>query len=567
MKKAISLILVVLMFTSILSVSSMAAQQGTLPSNPIPVTYGQSYYGYWSKSNNHLNCYNRITVSKNGYININISKPTDTEGEMGAVELLLYDSNNNLIWNHNTNVEKNDIKMYYSYNVGLKKGTYILNIVPSFYVSSGAISFNYRVLFTADDYYEIESNNTMALATPINVNCAYSGAIGTSYCDMYDKYDYFKFGVVGGKKYRVTFADYSKLSSTSTMYTMYVNGKEIDNFGGYYFDTQFDSQGRNYCEFVAPSSGTAVFLIDNYIGTPVPYRFIVSGTAASGSSSGSSSGSGSTTTKPGSIATPKVSTTNEIGGVNVTWNKVSGAVKYNIYRRQGGYNTWTLVGTTTGNTFLDKNVKSGIYYVYSVRAYNASGKYSAFVSANTQTRKFMATPKLTTIYNHVNGLAIKWNAVSGITNGYRVYRRGAGSTYWTYLGTTKNLYFIDNEVKNNSGEYFRYTVIADGGYHSKFDTTGLYLMRLANPTLTSATSSSAGITVKWSAIKGTTGYYVYRKTANSNWVSVAAVGGTNTTSYLDKSAVKGTTYTYTVRAVYGSTTSAYNSGISCYDKY
>ena len=567
MKKAISLILVVLMFTSILSVSSMAAQQGTLPSNPIPVTYGQSYYGYWSKSNNHLNCYNRITVSKNGYININISKPTDTEGEMGAVELLLYDSNNNLIWNHNTNVEKNDIKMYYSYNVGLKKGTYILNIVPSFYVSSGAISFNYRVLFTADDYYEIESNNTVALATPINVNYAYSGSIGTTYCDMYDEYDYFKFGVVGGKKYRVTFADYSKLSSTSTMYTMYVNGKEIDDFAGYYFDKQFDSQGGNYCEFVAPSSGTAVFLIDNYIGTPVPYRFIVSGTAASGSSSGSSSGSGSTTTKPGSIATPKVSTTNEIGGVNVTWNKVSGAVKYNIYRRQGGYNTWTLVGTTTGNTFLDKNVKSGIYYVYSVRAYNASGKYSAFVSANTQTRKFMATPKLTTIYNHVNGLAIKWNAVSGITNGYRVYRRGAGSTYWTYLGTTKNLYFIDNEVKNNSGEYFRYTVIADGGYHSKFDTTGLYLMRLANPTLTSATSSSAGITVKWSAIKGTTGYYVYRKTANSNWVSVAAVGGTNTTSYLDKSAVKGTTYTYTVRAVYGSTTSAYNSGISCYDKY
>ena len=117
MKKAISLILVVLMFTSILSVSSMAAQQGTLPSNPIPVTYGQSYYGYWSRSNNHLNCYNRITVSKNGYININISKPTDTEGEMGAVELFLYDSNNNLIWNHNTEEEKNDIKMYYSYNV------------------------------------------------------------------------------------------------------------------------------------------------------------------------------------------------------------------------------------------------------------------------------------------------------------------------------------------------------------------------------------------------------------------------------------------------------------------
>ena len=266
-------------------------------------------------------------------------------------------------------------------------------------------------------------------------------------------------------------------------------------------------------------------------------------------------------------ATPKVATTNEIGGVQVNWNKVAGATKYVVYRRQGGYNTWINVGTTTGNTLLDKNVKSGIFYVYSVRAYNNAGQYSDFVSANTQTRKFMATPKLTTIYNHVNGLAIKWNAVDGITKGYRVYRRGAGSTYWTYLGTTKNLYFIDNAVKNKSGEYFRYTVIADGDYHSKFDTTGLYLKRLANPTLTSAVSSKSGITVKWGAVKGTTGYYVYRKTANSTWTRVGTVGGTNNTTFLDKTAKKGTTYTYTVKAVYGTTTSAYNAGISCYDKY
>ena len=269
----------------------------------------------------------------------------------------------------------------------------------------------------------------------------------------------------------------------------------------------------------------------------------------------------------GNIGTPTPITSNEIGGLQVSWNKVANVVKYSVFRRASGSNSWVHVGTTTNTTLFDKNVKSGTYYCYSVRAYNNKGEYSKFISSYTNTRKFMATPQLTTIYNHVNGLAIKWNAVAGITNGYRVYRRGAGSTTWTYLGTTKNLYWIDNGVKNASGEYYRYTVIADGGYHSKFDTTGLYLRRLANPTLTSAVSSTSGITVKWGAVKGTTGYYVYRKTANSSWVRVAAVGGTNSTTYIDKSAVKGTTYTYTVRAVYGATTSSYNSGISCYDKF
>ena len=270
---------------------------------------------------------------------------------------------------------------------------------------------------------------------------------------------------------------------------------------------------------------------------------------------------------PSKPVTPKTETENALTGVLVKWNAVEDAVKYVVYRRQGGNSTWVNVGTTTGTSLTDTRVISGTYYCYSVRAYNSLGQYSDFIQTNTSTRKFMATPKLTTIYNHTNGLAIKWNAVSGVTKGYRVYRRGAGSTYWTYLGTTKNLYFIDNAVKNRSGEYFRYTVIADGGYHSKFDTTGLYFKRLANPTLTSAVSSSAGITVKWGTVKGTTGYYVYRKTANSSWVRIAAVGGTNNTAYLDKTARKGVTYTYTVRAVYGATTSAYNSGISCCDKY
>ena len=266
-------------------------------------------------------------------------------------------------------------------------------------------------------------------------------------------------------------------------------------------------------------------------------------------------------------ATPKVTSTNAIGGVQVNWNKIDGAVKYVIYRRGEKQTSYTQIGTTTSTTFLDKNVASGQYYCYTVRAFNSAGGYSDYIYANTSTRKYMETPKLTTIYNHQNGLAIKWNAVAGVTNGYRVYRRGAGSTSWTYLGTTKNLYFIDSAVKNRNGEYYRYTVIADGGYHSKFDTTGLYLRRLANPTLNSATSTSAGITVKWGKVAGSSGYYVYRKTANSTWTRVGVVSGVNNLSYLDKTAKKGTTYTYTVRAVYGSTLSSYYSGISCKDKY
>lgn len=264
--------------------------------------------------------------------------------------------------------------------------------------------------------------------------------------------------------------------------------------------------------------------------------------------------------------TPKVSAANAVGGITVSWNAVGGATKYNVYRRAGGSSTWVYVGATTGTSLYDKNVANGKYYVYSVRAYNSAGKYSDYVAANTYTVKCVATPKLTKIQNATSGIRIDWTRIPGAT-GYRVYRRGAGSTYWYYLGTTTNLWYVDTAVKNQSGNYYRYTVRAVNSYFSGFDTNGLFIKRLSNPVMSSAVSAQAGITVKWSRVAGSTGYYVYRKTANSGWVRVGIVNGINNTAYLDRSAARGVTYTYTVRAVCGSYISSFYSTISCKDRY
>ncbi len=264
--------------------------------------------------------------------------------------------------------------------------------------------------------------------------------------------------------------------------------------------------------------------------------------------------------------TPKASAANAVGGITVSWNDVEGAVKYNVYRRAAGSNSWVYVGTTANASLYDRNVSNGVYYAYSVRAYNENGDYSPYSASKTYTIKCVATPKLTKIQNATSGIRIDWTSVPGAT-GYRVYRRGAGSTYWTYLGTTKNLWYVDGAVKNYSGNYYRYTVRAVSTYYSGFDTNGLFIKRLSNPVMSSAVSSQSGITVKWGAVRGSLGYYVYRKTANSGWTRIATVNGVNNTAYIDRSAKKGVTYTYTVKAVCGSYMSAYYSTISCKDKY
>ena len=264
-------------------------------------------------------------------------------------------------------------------------------------------------------------------------------------------------------------------------------------------------------------------------------------------------------------ATPKLTkAANTVSGVKVTWAAVEGADSYRVYRRAGGVYTWSYIGTTTDTSFTDSKATNNKYWIYTVIAVNEAG-YSGFDKVG-KTVKCVTAPKITSVSNTASGLYMKWNAVPGAKE-YRVYRKGLNYKTWMYLGTTKNTWFTDSPIKNANGYYYKYTVIAVNDYYSGFYEGCAFTKRLSNPVLKSAVSSKTGITVKWNSVYGSTGYYVYRKTANSGWTLVGSTKGTNNATYVDKTAKKGVTYTYTVRAYYGKTLSSYNSGISCKDKY
>ncbi len=165
------------------------------------------------------------------------------------------------------------------------------------------------------------------------------------------------------------------------------------------------------------------------------------------------------------------SAANSVNSITVKWNDVQNATGYRVYRRASGEKSWTYLGTAKTNSYVDKVVKNGVYYKYTVRTvfYSLFSNFEDGILV-----KCVATPKLTSIANTSNGIKTTWNMVSGAT-GYRVYRRGAGQSTWIYLGTvTTNTFTDKNVVKNN---YYRYTVRAVSGYYSGFDTNGLYIKR------------------------------------------------------------------------------------------
>ena len=71
------------------------------------------------------------------------------------------------------------------------------------------------------------------------------------------------------------------------------------------------------------------------------------------------------------VAAPKISKTEATyNSIKISWDKVNGAEKYRVYRKDT--NSWTKLADTTSTTFTDNNVNAEKTYSYTVRCINSS---------------------------------------------------------------------------------------------------------------------------------------------------------------------------------------------------
>ena len=256
-------------------------------------------------------------------------------------------------------------------------------------------------------------------------------------------------------------------------------------------------------------------------------------------------------------AAPKIKLTTSGNQFQLSWNAVSGATSYQVYRIvDSTVEDYTLLGTTKSTTFTDKAAKTGTTYTFAVKAVNANGE--SMTSSPCAGKLTTTTPDNVTLSSAkaVNGgIQVTWKAADGAVK-YRVYRKGPGDANWVIVATVTGTSYTDKTAK--AGVKYTYTVrgiASDGKTLSPgFDATGVSatmpkpVSRPANVTLTGAKVVTGGIQVTWQKANGATKYRVYRKDAtNTGWKALTS--SATGTSFLDKTAVAGVTYTYTVRGI------------------
>ncbi|MDR3896930.1 MAG: leucine-rich repeat protein [Oscillospiraceae bacterium] len=258
------------------------------------------------------------------------------------------------------------------------------------------------------------------------------------------------------------------------------------------------------------------------------------------------------------------------GRPTLTWNAVTGAAKYEVYRARSRSGEYIKYSTVTGTSYTNTSyIENGNTYYYKVRALDANGTAGAWSSIVSVTYRAASTgtlsaPTVTGGNDSQGRPTLKWNAVSGAAK-YEVYRaRSKDGDYIKYSTITGTSYTNISYIENGNTYYYKVRALDANGTAGAWGSivSVTYKQTLPAPTVTGGNDAQGRPTLKWNAVSGAAKYEVYRARSRSGeYIKYSTVTGTSytNTSYIED----GNTYYYKVRALDASgTAGAWSSIVS-----
>lgn len=186
-----------------------------------------------------------------------------------------------------------------------------------------------------------------------------------------------------------------------------------------------------------------------------------------------------------------------------------------------------------------------------------------------------SVPTLVTVYNSAKGADIRWKPQNGVKTYYIMQKLNG---IWSCVAPVNassltkedgNYRYIDTTIARNYGQGYIYSVAVMANNRLVYDSHGLPLYRLKQPTITSVTAKGKGVVeVKWTK-ETCQGYEVqYSSDNGKTWQKAKEVTSGTTVSQKIGGLTKGTTYIFRIRCQKtnkdrGRTWSQYSSWMKC----
>lgn len=145
---------------------------------------------------------------------------------------------------------------------------------------------------------------------------------------------------------------------------------------------------------------------------------------------------------------------------DISWNAVTGARGYAVYRAVSSAGTYTYLSSTTALSFKNTGLITGKTYYYKVKSYKKIGTKTIYSNYSTMVSSKPALSAPTTVKasaSSYSSILVKWNSVTGAT-GYSVYRANSNSGTYSFIKNITSTNF--NNTGLNGGTTYYYKVKA-----------------------------------------------------------------------------------------------------------
>ncbi len=286
----------------------------------------------------------------------------------------------------------------------------------------------------------------------------------------------------------------------------------------------------------------------------------VSGTAIGSGGGGGGGGTSKPSTPTGVTATASSSY------INITWNSVSGATSYKIYRSTSASGSYSYIDVSTVTRYSDYTATAGTTYYYKVSAVNSAGESSksSYASATISgggggTTTLAAPTNVTAAYMlGAHQVQVTWSEPA-LADSYEIYRSTSASSNGSKIGTATSSVYVDKLSSSIDQVTYYYRVKAKSSYLNQtsdyseqastyVDKNPMAPCPASNLKITGTSSLSISWSVQTQSGCGTPTerwvyFYDYSSSASNKWVSVKVTSNsyTLTSAKLNQYTNNGTT--------------------------
>ena len=233
----------------------------------------------------------------------------------------------------------------------------------------------------------------------------------------------------------------------------------------------------------------------------------------------------------------------EDGKPIVSWEKIPGADRYEVYRSVYGGESKLLL-TTRGNHMSNGSARTGLYYSYQVKAVAADERNSSVLSEVTVAQCLLGAPVFRLGVKSSSGKPVlSWDPVDGAEN-YEVWRKEGKDGTYKLLTIAHGTRLTNTSAKPGISYYYQIRPMSE-------DIPGVYSVEkhvtcdCARPNVQLSRRNNHPY-LSWKSVDGAIKYEVWCSKDGGEEKLLATVRGTHLTN---NSAKKGHTYRYRVRAI------------------